>query len=189
MPSSKFQIKRVCELCGDVFYAKTMDSKYCSRECGKRAYNQKVRMLKKDCHAQFARTLGGERLFLTVTEASKLYNVSTDTLYRMIKKGKLKANTKGVIRILCKELTKLFGKTIEDIAIGNEPKLMQRKLYSIEKDNSYTIAEIQKKFNVSEKTVYMHIRQYSIPTRQIGQFVYAPKSEIDQMYKGIKTKE
>ena len=29
----------------------------------------------------------------------------------------------------------------------------------------------------------MQIRKYSIPTRQIGNYVYVPKKEIDKLYK------
>ena len=29
------------------------------------------------------------------------------------------------------------------------------------------------------------IRKYSIPTRQIGNYVYAPKADIDNLYKDV----
>lgn len=64
----------------------------------------------------------------------------------------------------------------------DEPK-PQVKLYNLDPENCYTIGEIAKKFGISESSVYKHIRQYSIPTRQIGKFVYAPQSEIDNLYK------
>nr|DAX11456.1 MAG TPA: hypothetical protein [Bacteriophage sp.] len=32
----------------------------------------------------------------------------------------------------------------------------------------------------------VHIRKYSIPTRQIGNYVYAHKESIDKLYKDIK---
>ena len=60
------------------------------------------------------------------------------------------------------------------------------KLYSLEPKDCYTIGEIAKKFHLDDSTVYQHIRRYSIPTRQIGNFVYAPKKEIDNLYKGAK---
>ena len=60
------------------------------------------------------------------------------------------------------------------------------KLYSLEPKDCYTIGEITEKFLVNESTVYLHIRKYSIPTRQIGNFVYVPKKEIDNLYKGMK---
>lgn len=57
------------------------------------------------------------------------------------------------------------------------------KLYRLEPDDCYTIGEITEKFGKSNTTVYTHTRKYSIPTRQIGKYVYVPKSEIDQLYK------
>ena len=33
MPEAKFQIKRKCEVCGNTFIAKTLDSRYCCRHC------------------------------------------------------------------------------------------------------------------------------------------------------------
>lgn len=36
---------------------------------------------------------------------------------------------------------------------------------------------------MDESTVYLHIRKYGIPTRQIGNYVYVPKYEIDNLYK------
>jgi len=59
----------------------------------------------------------------------------------------------------------------------------EAKLYNLELEYCYTIGEITAKFGVTEGTVYKHIRKFSIPIRQIGNYVYAPKSEIDQLYK------
>ena len=56
----------------------------------------------------------------------------------------------------------------------------------MEPENCYTIREISKKFMIHESSVWAHIRKFSIPTRQIGNYVYAPKSEIDKLYKSIK---
>ena len=58
-----------------------------------------------------------------------------------------------------------------------------RKLHDMEPENCYTITEICKKYKVNDSTVYTQIRKYGIPTRQIGNYVYVPKSEIDNLYK------
>ncbi|WP_238160938.1 helix-turn-helix domain-containing protein, partial [Flavobacterium cupreum] len=50
--------------------------------------------------------------------------------------------------------------------------------------NLHSIGEIAERFQISEGSVYNHIRKYSIPTRQIGKYVYAPKMEIDNLYNG-----
>jgi hypothetical protein len=56
------------------------------------------------------------------------------------------------------------------------------KLYRLEPKDCYTIGEIAGKFGISDSFVYKYIRKFSIPTRQIGKYVYAPKSEIDHIY-------
>jgi len=62
-------------------------------------------------------------------------------------------------------------------------KVNEIKTYRLEPEDCYTIGEIAKKYKVNDSTVYLHIRKYSIPIRQIGNYVYVPKSEIDQLYK------
>ena len=59
-------------------------------------------------------------------------------------------------------------------------------MYRMEPEDCYTIGEISKKFHLDDSTVYAHIRKYSIPTRQIGNYVYAHKASIDKLYKDIK---
>lgn len=61
-------------------------------------------------------------------------------------------------------------------------------MYRMEPEDCYTIGEIAKKFRLDDSTVYLHIRKYSIPTRQIGNYVYAHKKSIDELYKDIKRK-
>ena len=57
------------------------------------------------------------------------------------------------------------------------------KLYSLEPEDCYTIGELCKKYRMNDSTAYTQIRKYSIPTRQIGNYVYVPKKEIDELYK------
>ena len=40
-----------------------------------------------------------------------------------------------------------------------------------------------KKYHVDESSVWAHVRKYSIPSRQIGSYVYVPKEDIDNLYK------
>ena len=56
---------------------------------------------------------------------------------------------------------------------------------SFEPKDCYTIGEIAKKFHINDSSVFKHIRRHSIPTRQIGNYVYVPKSEIDKLYKSL----
>lgn len=55
----------------------------------------------------------------------------------------------------------------------------------LEPKDCYTIGEIAKKFHINDSSVFKHIRRHSIPTCQIGNYVYVPKSEIDKLYKSL----
>ena len=55
--------------------------------------------------------------------------------------------------------------------------------YNLEPENCYTVGEICKKYRINDSTVWAHVRKYSIPSRQIGNYVYIPKDEIDNLYK------
>ena len=61
----------------------------------------------------------------------------------------------------------------------------KKETLSFEPKDCYTIGEIAKKFHINDSSVFKHIRRHSIPTRQIGNYVYVPKSEIDKLYKSL----
>ena len=113
-----------------------------------------------------------------------MFGISRDTLYRLIRKETISHINLGTnqIRVSKAELMKLYPLRKKALT---KPKPIA-KLYSLEPKDCYTIGEITEKFLVNESTVYLHIRKYSIPTRQIGNFVYVPKKEIDNLYKGMK---
>ena len=53
----------------------------------------------------------------------------------------------------------------------------------MEPEDCYTIGEICNLDHINDSSVWAHIRKYSIPSRQIGNYVYVPKEEIDNLYK------
>ncbi len=113
--------------------------------------------------------------YITVSKASQLYDIPTATLYRLFRNGKIPGVRVGprTVRINQVELEKVIHPV--------EPKKPIR-LYNMEPSNCYTIGEICKKFKLDDRSVWTHIRKYSIPTRQIGNFVYAPKEDVDRLY-------
>lgn len=114
--------------------------------------------------------------YITVPEAYALFGISKETLYRLIRKGVISSVNVGErqTRVSKEELLKLYPLRKKALT---KPKPVA-KLYSLEPKDCYTIGEISKKFHLDDSTVYQHIRKYSIPTRQIGNFVYVPKKEI-----------
>lgn len=182
MPKAKFQITRKCEICGTPFLAKTIESKYCSSRCSNTACKIKKKEEKKQALMdEVVANIPDARDYISVSEAVAIFGICRDTIYRLIKKNVISSIniSKRLTRVDKKELLKSYPL---------RTKLSERdkpiaKLYNMEQENCYTIGEIAEKFHVDDSTVYLHIRKYGIPTRQIGNYVYAPKSEIDNLYK------
>lgn len=185
MPAAKFEIERKCQVCGETFLANTIESWYCSPRCSKIAWkrrkDEELRLQKLD---EVVKKIPKSKEYITVHEAYALFGISKETLYRLIRKGTIPSVNAGKRQTLvCKEeLIKLYPLRKKAL-VKSKPT---PKLYSLEPKDCYTIGEITDKFLVNESTVYLHIRKYSIPTRQIGNFVYVPKKEIDNLYKGVK---
>ncbi len=184
MVAAKFQITRRCRICGDSFIAKTLSSWYCSPRCSKIAYKRRKNEEKRrEKLAEMARLIPADKEYIKVSEAYALFEISRDVLYRQIRKGIIPFINMGQkqIRVSRTELMKNFSLRKEPLKVEKP----QPKLYSMEPSDCYTIGEIVNKYHVDDSTLWAHIRRYSIPTRQIGNYVYATKSEIDKLYKSL----
>ena len=177
------KIRKICELCSELFQPKTIDSIYCSSKCSKTAYRKKKALEKKDKERKaIVDKISGNRLYISVPEAIAIFGIAKSTLYRLIRQKKIPAINLGtrLIRIELAVMEEMFPtKQSSEVLIEKS----KPKLFSLEPDDCYTIGEITDKFGISNSSVYKHIRKFSIPTRQIGKYVYAPKSEIDPLYK------
>lgn len=176
------KIQKQCEVCGQSFVPKTVDSIYCSKKCGAAAYRKKKAQKKKEEEQQAViDKISVDRLYISVPEAIALFGVAKSTLYRLVRQNRIPAINLGT------RLVRIDRAAIEEMFPIRQTPLKKdkptAKLYSLEPQDCYTIGEISKKFGISDSTVYKHIRKYSIPTRQIGNYVYAPKTEIDNLYK------
>lgn len=182
MPKAKFQITRKCEVCGTPFLAKTIESKYCSPKCSKKAWKiKKKEEQKRISMDKVVESIPDTRDYISVAEAVAMFGICRDTIYRLIKKGVISSIniSERLIRVDKNELLKSYP--LQRKLSEKEKPIV--KLYNMEPENCYTIGEIAEKFHMDDSTVYLHIRKYSIPTRQIGNYVYVPKSEIDDLYR------
>lgn len=176
------KIEKQCTICGQSFIPKTVDSVCCSRKCSDAAYRKKKAQQKKEEEMKaVADKIPAERLFISVPEAIAMFGVAKSTLYRLIRQKKIPAINLGtrLVRIDKAAIEQMYPKRQ---AAPVTKKKQAPKLYSLEPEDCYTIGEISKKYGISDSSVYKHIRKFSIPTRQIGNYVYAPKSEIDNIY-------
>ncbi len=183
MPTIGFKIKRKCKVCGKVFVAKTLDSHYCSPKCSKVAWKRKKDAKDKSARLEaIARQIPDIREYISVKEAVAMFGVERNTLYRLIKSGRIPAVNIGtrLIRIKRSDMENLFLTRPESIAEKERPI---PKLYSMEPEDCYTITQVCEKYHINDSSVWAHVRKYSIPSRQIGNYVYVPKQEIDNLYK------
>ena len=183
MPTIGFEIKRKCKVCGKVFVAKTLDSHYCSPKCSKVAWKRKKDAKDKNARLEaIARQIPDIREYISVKEAVAMFGVERNTLYRLIKSGRIPAVNIGtrLIRIKRSDMENRFLTRPESIA---EKEKLIPKLYSMEPEDCYTITQVCEKYHINDSSVWAHVRKYSIPSRQIGNYVYVPKQEIDNLYK------
>ncbi|MHB9055872.1 MAG: helix-turn-helix domain-containing protein [Paludibacteraceae bacterium] len=184
MPGSKFKLTRNCEICGKQFNAKTIYSKYCSDKCSDKAYRNKKTHSKEEVKKkELAEKIPENRPYISVGEAVLLYGISRGTIYRQIKKGNIPAVNLG------ERLTRISRAHIEAMFPSVpviEPQPTNFKT-SYKKEESYTIGEVSKKYGISDSTVNKAIRKNGIPRKQIGKFVYVPKSLIDDLFGGKKS--
>ena len=183
MPTIGFEIKRKCKVCGKVFVAKTLDSHYCSPKCSKVAWKRKKDAKDKNARLEaIARQIPDIREYISIKEAVAMFGVERNTLYRLIKSGRIPAVNIGtrLIRIKRSDMENLFLTRPESIAEKERPI---PKLYSMEPEDCYTITQVCEKYHINDSSVWAHVRKYSIPSRQIGNYVYVPKQEIDNLYK------
>ena len=183
MPGISLEIRRKCKICGKVFLVKKLDSQYCSGKCSKIAYKRKCDAEKKEERlAKMASQVPNIREYISVKEAVAIFGVERDSVYRLVRSGKVNSVNMGkrLIRINRKDLESLLPTRKE---IRKEKEKPMSKLYSLEPEDCYTISEICKKYRINDSTVWAHVRKYSIPSRQIGNYVYVPKEEIDNLYK------
>ena len=183
MPNLGLEIKRKCRICGKVFIIKTLDSIYCSKKCSNVAYTRKKRAEAKEKKlALIAKNVPKVREYISIREAVAIYGVERDTLYLMIRRGQIPSINIGtrLTRLNRKDLEKIFVKRPIAKQIKETPL---PKTYSLEPEDCYTIGEVSKKYHIDESSVWAHVRKYSIPSRQIGSYVYVPKEDIDNLYK------
>ena len=149
--SSKIEVQRICQHCGNEFTARTTVTRFCSHRCASAAHKQKVRAGKveqSNKQTQEIKTQPIEELkakeFLTVREVARLLNCSVRSAYYYIESGTIKAVNLGqrITRVKRSEIDKLF----------EQPQPVTHQLEQIQFDiaDCYNLTEVQNKYGISE---------------------------------------
>lgn len=183
MPASKYKLERKCEMCGETFLAKTLYSRFCSERCKTAAYRAKKKEKKKEQqHQEIVAQIPQDRPYISIAEAVHLFGVSRDTIYRLIRSGRIPAINLGerLTRVSRDHIESMFP--VVETTVKEKPTPKPANNYKFDSSDSYTIGEVSKVYGISDSTVYKAIRRMSIPICQKGRFVYVPKVEIDKVF-------
>jgi excisionase family DNA binding protein len=180
--SSKIEVQRICQHCGNEFTARTTVTRFCSHRCASAAHKQKVRagkVEKSNKQTQLIKTQPIEELkakeFLTIREVARLLNCSVRSVYYYIEIGTIKAVNLGqrITRVKRSEIDKLFE---QPQTVTTQP---EQKQFDI--TDCYTITEVQNKYGISDNALNNIIKRNSIPKIKKGWFAYVPKTVIDKL--------
>ena len=96
MPGIALEIRRKCKVCGKVFLVKKLDSQFCSKRCGD-VYRKRIKDANKreERLSEIILHIPDAREYISVKEAVAIFGVERDTIYRLIKKGKIPAINLG----------------------------------------------------------------------------------------------
>lgn len=185
--SSNLRVNRVCEYCKNQFVAKTTRTRFCSMICNSR--NNKLRIKNEKIENSNTETFNQinkdsiaikAKDFLTVRDASLLLNMSTKTIYRLIDRNEINAHNFSSRKTLIRRID-------IDAYFENNLKNLQKNLiepeYFITLDNSYTIQEVQEKYNISSGALYNLIIRFKIQKKKQGKYTLVRKEDIDSIFK------
>jgi excisionase family DNA binding protein len=184
--SSNIIVKRICDYCKNAFDAKTTKTKYCSHICNSRGYklNQKLKKIEtsdtetKSKASNYVMDVNSKD-FLTVNEASKLLNMSSKTVYRLIEQNELNAFNFSVRKTLIrrKDIESYFDNNLISVDYINPNTEDEINL-----NNSYTINEAIEKFNISNGALYNIIKRFNIPKRKLGKHTLVKKEDLNTIF-------
>ncbi|WP_264550260.1 helix-turn-helix domain-containing protein [Flavobacterium sp. N2820] len=117
--------------------------------------------------------------FLTAKEAAYILNMSLRTVYRLIQSKELNAYNFSERKTLVrrKDIDMYFDLSLNDINID---KSHLKELINLE--NSYTMDEVQKKYNISSSALFNLIKRLEIQKKQVGKHVLVRKEDIDKIF-------
>ncbi|WP_320815632.1 helix-turn-helix domain-containing protein [Flavobacterium sp.] len=183
--SSNIRVKKKCEYCESVFVAKTTRTRYCTPICNKKDYKKKARekkigavsnpeIIKKTSVIDI-----NQKDFLTVKETAKILNMSIRTVYRLLERGEINSYNfaERLLTIRRKDLESYFDLNLINTKVDKE-KIT--KMITLE--NSYSMEEASKKYDISLSALYNLIKRLEIPSKQHGKYVLVKKIDIDKIF-------
>ena len=183
MASSSIRIKKVCEWCGEVFYAQKTTTRYCSHRCNSKAYKEITRNKRiQDAETKTNILISQQPIqmikdkeFLSFAEAGTLLGISRQAVYKMVAAGHLKASK------ISSRLSFIKRSDIENM-LENKPYEQRNKKDIAPITEFYTTAEVKEKYNVVDSWIFVVAKKHNIPRTFNRGKTYWSKKHIDNYF-------
>lgn len=183
MASSSIRIKKVCEWCGEVFYAQKTTTRYCSHRCNSKAYKEITRNKRiQDAETKTNILISQQPIqiikdkeFLSFAEAGTLLGISRQAVYKMVAAGHLKASK------ISSRLSFIKRSDIENM-LGNKSYEKRNKKDIAPITEFYTTAEVKEKYNVVDSWIFVVAKKHNIPRTFNRGKTYWSKKHIDNYF-------
>lgn len=180
--SSNIQIQRICQHCGKEFTARTTVTKFCGHPCSKAAWKAKDKTGKIESSNRETQQIKSRPIeeikakeFLSIKDTCKLLGISRRTVYRMFYRGEIQAGKAGKRTLIKRSsIDRLF----------DVPKLQfeePKKPVEFVESECYNLADVRKKYGISQAGLRKLILNNNIPTFYKGWFGFVPKAEIERL--------
>ena len=183
MAKSNELIKKVCERCGNVFYAQKVTTRYCSHTCNSRAYKANKRKERvKAAEALTYRTIQEkpieqlkDRPFLSIAETATLLGLSLQGVYKQIYAGRLRASK------ITSRLSVVRREDIEQM-LAERPYEKRQPRDAIVITELYTIDEVCDTYDISRAALFAIAKRENIPRTHNRGKTYWSKRHIDAYF-------
>lgn len=183
MASSSIRIKKVCEWCGEIFYAQKTTTRYCSHRCNSKAYKeasrnkriQKTETETESLISQQPMQIIKDKEFLSFAEAGTLLGISRQAVYKMVAAGHLKASK------ISSRLSFIKRIDIESM-LNNKPYETRQTKTIVPITEFYTTAEVKEKYNVVDSWIFVVAKKHNIPRTFNRGKTYWSKKHIDNYF-------
>lgn len=183
MAKSNELIKKVCEWCGNVFYAQKVTTRYCSHTCNSRAYKANKRKERvKAAEALTYRTIQEkpieqlkDRPFLSIAETATLLGLSLQGVYKQIYAGRLRASK------ITSRLSVVRREDIERM-LAERPYEKRQPRDAIVITELYTTDEVCDIYDISRAVLFAIAKRENIPRTHNRGKTYWSKRHIDAYF-------
>ncbi|MEG1949874.1 MAG: helix-turn-helix domain-containing protein [Odoribacter sp.] len=181
--TSSIKIKKVCEWCGEVFYAQKTTTRYCSHRCNSRSYkettrNKRIQEAERKTEtfiSQQPKQTVKDMEFLSFAKAGILLGITRQAVYKMVASGHLKASK------ISSRLSFIKRSDIEAM-LDNKPYEKQHTKTIVPITEFYTTAEVKEKYNVADSWIFAVAKKHNIPRTFNRGKTYWSKKHIDNYF-------